>query len=343
MNALRRQLHAVCTQQRHYSVARSFIPPSQLSRPQQPRPPRSFSTEEESVPKNPPQSPSFYTGRSTYYDQVSQLEKAISSARGALKALQLHPLPEFAYDSVNFLRPSWKTQEELAVDFQSHMSTTRYRRLIVLLNQLNECHSIARTAGCTDLADGIQHIVTMFESTKNKISLSKRKRKPVVFDEYGRSYTVGKRKTSSARIWVIPIHTSAPPATEDSLEAMLGIESIQDNAMSPVKVTPTTILVNNLPLADYFPLVADRERVTRPFKVAGLLGAYNVFALVRGGGTTGQSGALAHGIAKGLAAHEPEVEMLLKKAKLLRRDPRMVERKKTGLAKARKRYTWVKR
>lgn len=103
---------------------------------------------------------------------------------------------------------------------------------------------------------------------------------------------------------------------------------------------------------------AERERVVRPFKIAGLLGAFNVFALIRGGGTTGQSGALSLGIAKALAAHVPDVEPLLRKgkpmcspchcatdlltmyflnkAKLLRRDPRMVERKKTGLAKARK-------
>lgn len=92
----------------------------------------------------------------------------------------------------------------------------------------------------------------------------------------------------------------------------------------------------------------------RSFKLTGLVGAYNVFAIVRGGGTTGQSGAVALGIAKGLAAHAPEVQGLLKKgpyfvafliiihahllliAKLLRRDPRMVERKKTGRRKARK-------
>lgn len=68
-----------------------------------------------------------------------------------------------------------------------------------------------------------------------------------------------------------------------------------------------------------------------------------MFIIVRGGGTTGQSGAIAHGIAKGVFAHDPETGTVLKRAKLLRRDPRMVERKKTGLAKARKAYTWVKR
>ena len=58
---------------------------------------------------------------------------------------------------------------------------------------------------------------------------------------------------------------------------------------------------------------ADRERIMRSFKLAGLVGAYNVLAIVRGGGTTGQSGAVALGIAKGLAAHAPEVQALLKK------------------------------
>lgn len=95
--------------------------------------------------------------------------------------------------------------------------------------------------------------------------------------------------------------------------------------------------------------------MVRPLKVAGVLGGFNIFALVRGGGTSGQSGAVALGIAKALAAHEPGVEGILRKgdsiltflkseldlyghtAKLMRRDPRMVERKKTGPAKARKR------
>lgn len=67
-------------------------------------------------------------------------------------------------------------------------------------------------------------------------------------------------------------------------------------------------------LNEFFsPMVVDRERVIRPFKVTGLLGAYNVFAIVRGGGTTGQSGAVTLGVAKGLAAHLPEVEPILRK------------------------------
>jgi len=163
------------------------------------------------------------------------------------------------------------------------------------------------------------------------------KKKPVKFDEYGRTYTVGRRKTSVARVWIIPAKSTP---VECSPEVLF---SSEDPPSTPLSFQPSQILVNNLPLSKYFSLPSDREKLTRPLKLAGVLGGYNIFALVRGGGTTGQSGAISHGIAKGLAAHEPQMSEVLRKAKLLRRDPRIVERKKTGLAKARKRYAWVRR
>lgn len=58
---------------------------------------------------------------------------------------------------------------------------------------------------------------------------------------------------------------------------------------------------------------SDRERVIRPLQLAGVLGAFNVFALVRGGGTSGQAGAVSLGLARGLAAHLPDVESILRK------------------------------
>jgi small subunit ribosomal protein S9 len=308
--------------------------------------------------KTKPDSPSFYTGRPVYYDQVIQLQKANSYARGALKTLQLLPLPAFARKSLPPLRPVWKNQDEMRADFESKMTTARYRRVTILLNELNDYLRIATTAGCTDLAEGIGQIVAMFESGKKDAFLARGQRKKVVLDSYGRSYTVGKRKTSSARVWMIPVRAQSQLTTsqrEESIEELFGI---QPPSPPPVTVTTTTVLVNNLPLAEYFRIPADRERTIRPFKIAGVLGGYNVFALLRGGGSTGQSGALAHGIAKGLVAHEPELDKVLRRgkflfsiaianplsssalsAKLMRRDPRMVERKKTGLAKARKRVS----
>lgn len=258
-----------------------------------------------------PDSPSFYTGRPVYYDQVIKLENAISSARGALKILQLLPLPAFARESLPPLRPVWKSQDEMTTDFQSKMTTSRYRRVTTLLNELNDYLRIATTAGCTDLAAAIGQIVVLFESGKKDAFLARGRRKKVILDNYGRSYTFGKRKTSAARVWMIRVQPSTiPTQAEESIDQLSGLPI----ASAPrTTVTTTTVLVNNIPLAEYFPIPADRERIIRPLKIAGVLGAYNVFSIVRGGGTTGQSGALSHGIAKGLVAHEPELENILRR------------------------------
>lgn len=322
-----------------------FVPPAQLASVQSDNPRRPPRT-----PKLPPESPNFYTARPVYYDQVASLEKAIATTRTSLKNLHLLPLPDFARQSLPALHPLWKNQQEMAMDFQDKLTTTRYRRVTGLLNQLNDYHRIANTAGHSALATGIRNIIELFESGNKAAMLARGKRKKVVLDQYGRSYTVGKRKTSAARVWMIPIQEHREQLPPDSPEVLLGLEDVPKKST----VIPATILVNNIPLNEYFPIPADRERVTRPIKAAGALGAYNVFALVRGGGTTGQSDALGHGIAKGLVAHNPGLETLFRKckftiihnlqsthdltaAKLTRRDPRMVERKKTGMAKARKR------
>lgn len=231
--------------------------------------------------------------------------------------------------------------------FNSILTTSRYRRVTTLLNQLNDYQRIASTAGCFELESGIVGVLQIFERDNREAVLARGKRKPVKFDQYGRTYTVGKRKTSAARVWVIPMKQQgsvgtpapSPPTTDaEAADALLGL-----TPQPSATIHASTVLVNNIPLAEYFPVPADRERVIRPLKIAGVLGGYNVFALVRGGGTSGQSGAVALGLAKGIAAHEPAVEAVLRRAKLMRRDPRMVERKKTGMPKARKRYAWVKR
>lgn len=200
----------------------------------------------------------------------------------------------------------------MANDFQDKLTTTRYRRVTKLLNQLNDYHRIAETAGHFTLASGLRDIIELFESGNKAAMLARGKRKKVVLDQYGRSYTIGKRKTSSARVWMIPIQESTKKPSADDPEVLLGLDN-----MAPRKsmVTPATVLVNNISLNEYFPIPADRERVTRSLKVAGALGAYNIFALVRGGGTTGQSDALGHGIAKGLVAHNPEFETFFRRCK----------------------------
>ncbi|ETW80697.1 hypothetical protein HETIRDRAFT_45387 [Heterobasidion irregulare TC 32-1] len=294
--------------------------------PPRARPDRDRPDREKSIPS----SPTFYTGRSEFYDHIATLESAVENTHSVLRSLQLLPLPAFARDSLPPAQPMWKSRDTMSSMFMRKLTTARYRRLITLLAQLDEYERIADAAGHIEMQNGIASILSLFERPDKAAQLARKHIKLAKFDKYGRTHTVGKRKESTARVWIIPPVVDNPFARTES-------------SHPKVDVTMSQILVNNIPLNEFFASPADRARIVRPLKLAGVLGAFNVFALVRGGGTTGQSGAITHGIARGIVAHVPEVEIILRKAKLLRRDPRMVERKKTGMAKARKRYTWVKR
>ncbi len=103
------------------------------------------------------------------------------------------------------------------------------------------------------------------------------------------------------------------------------------------------ITVNGRPLEVHITSLVHRVQIQDPFRIAGLGNAYNVDALVHGGGPSGQAGALRLGIARALLVIDPELRSPLKKAGLLRRDPRVKERKKYGLRKARKAPQYSKR
>ena len=104
-----------------------------------------------------------------------------------------------------------------------------------------------------------------------------------------------------------------------------------------------TITVNDRSLEEHITSLVQRVRITDPLRVVGVQSSYNVVANVRGGGPSGQAGALRLGIARALCTIDPEFRPPLKKAGLLTRDPRVKERKKYGLRKARKRPQYSKR
>ena len=130
-------------------------------------------------------------------------------------------------------------------------------------------------------------------------------------DELGRSYATGKRKDAIARVWVKP--------------------------------GKGTITVNGEELAKYFARPVLQMVIGQPFTVANVSGQFDVVCTVKGGGLSGQAGAVKHGISKALALYDPEVRPALKKAGFLTRDSRVVERKKYGKAKARKSFQFSKR
>jgi small subunit ribosomal protein S9 len=130
-------------------------------------------------------------------------------------------------------------------------------------------------------------------------------------DKQGRSYATGRRKDAVARVWLKP---------------------------GTGKVT-----VNGRDQDVYFARPTLRLVIDQPFQVADRAGQYDVVATVKGGGLSGQAGAVKHGIAQALAKFEPALRGAVKAAGFLTRDSRVVERKKYGRAKARRSFQFSKR
>lgn len=126
---------------------------------------------------------------------------------------------------------------------------------------------------------------------------------------------VGRRKEAIARVFLTPIKEGTAPALE----------------------------INGRPIEQYFANPLHRDDVMRPLRVTNSEGGFNVRANVAGGGLSGQAGAVRLGIARALVEVNEEFKSLLRREDLMTRDPRMVERKKYGRPKARKRFQFSKR
>ena len=103
------------------------------------------------------------------------------------------------------------------------------------------------------------------------------------------------------------------------------------------------IRINKKSMKDYFPIELLQNKINEPFSTLNLLGKFNVDVNVDGGGTTGQADAIKLAISRALCEFNSENRPILKSAGLLTRDSRVVERKKPGQKKARKKFQWVKR
>ena len=117
------------------------------------------------------------------------------------------------------------------------------------------------------------------------------------------------------------------------------------SSIARVNIIPGTgkITVNKKDMDEVFKLDTLKAIILKPFNVANMMEKYDVEATVTGGGFAGQAGAIAHGIAKALATTDPEVRTVLKRNGLLTRDSRVKERRKYGLKKARKAPQFSKR
>jgi small subunit ribosomal protein S9 len=116
-------------------------------------------------------------------------------------------------------------------------------------------------------------------------------------------------------------------------------------ASARVRLYPGTgkILVNDREFAEYFPRLRDQEHLLEPLNIVGARDSYNITVLVKGGGSTGQAGAIRHGIARALVVADENLRKTLRGGDTLTRDARAKERKKYGLKRARKAPQYTKR
>jgi len=137
------------------------------------------------------------------------------------------------------------------------------------------------------------------------------KKPKIKLDFKDSKYATGRRKTSIAKVWV--------------------------------KAGTGKIYVNGRSFEDYFSSDNHKMQVVRPFEIINQATSYDVRCSVKGGGHTGQAGALVHGISKALLLFDPEFKSTLRSEKLTTRDSRAVERKKPGRKKARRSFQFSKR
>ena len=130
-------------------------------------------------------------------------------------------------------------------------------------------------------------------------------------DSLGRSYGTGRRKDAVARVWIKP--------------------------------GTGKVVVNSKDQVDYFARQTHRLILNQPFLIVDRVGKFDVICTVKGGGLSGQAGAVRHGISRALQNFDPELRPALKKAGMMTRDDRIVERKKVGKHKARRTKQWAKR
>jgi len=117
------------------------------------------------------------------------------------------------------------------------------------------------------------------------------------------------------------------------------------SAIAQVRLLPGggAIIINGTPYEELFPRQAHRQTIVRPLMLTETLGKYSVMVKVAGGGVTGQSGAISHGIARSLVEADESLKPVLRQNGLLTRDSRVKERKKPGLRRARKAKQYTKR
>ncbi|KAI9818520.1 MAG: 37S ribosomal protein S9, mitochondrial [Pycnora praestabilis] len=237
-----------------------------------------------------PASPSYFTGKPDFTDNLLSLQALLRKYQ-TLPVVQAGTAP----------RVAWRTLVQYRLFVGEPIKAAKYHKIIQLLHRLNHIHPSLIP----------EEVTTALDIYKRDINPHDNIPKPQTVDDSGRAIGVGRRKASSARVWLV----------EGEGE----------------------VLINGKTLTGAFPRIHDRESALWALKATNRVDKYNVWALVGGGGLTGQAESITLALAKALLVHEPLLKPALRRAGCVTRDPRRVERKKPGHVKARKMPAWVKR
>lgn len=209
-----------------------------------------------------PASPSYFTGSPSFIDDLLSLQ-ALLRKHATLPTVQ----------SGQATRIAWRTLVEYRNMVGEAVKAAKYHKILEVLSRLNQIDPAVMPADVTTSLQRYKRDVNPFDNVA----------KPITIDKYGRALGAGRRKSSTARAWVV----------EGTGE----------------------VLVNGKPLTQAFGRVHDRESAIWALKATERIDKYNVWALVEGGGTTGQAEALTLAVAKALLAHEPLLKPALRRGK----------------------------
>ncbi|KAI9782021.1 MAG: 37S ribosomal protein S9, mitochondrial [Peltula sp. TS41687] len=211
-------------------------------------------------PRLVPASPSYFTTQPTFTDDLLAVQTLLR------RYTRLPVVP-----TAQVPRVAWKTLVQYRVEVGESVPAAKYHRIIEVLRRLNRINA--------SLMPG--EVRETIQSYKRTIDPYENRPKPQTVDRDGRSTGTGRRKASSARVWLV----------EGEGE----------------------VLINGKTLVNAFPRVHDRESAVWALKATGRLDKYNVWAIVNGGGTTGQAEALTLGVARALLVHEPMLKPALRR------------------------------
>lgn len=238
----------------------------------------------------------------TFYGGNPVHEENLNRLNGVLR--KYINLPTRQLDSKEFQQIKFVSFDEYKKRTQSgtRLKAVHHKELLQLLQRLR---TIDVELMPKEVTETLQDFMSK-SSRENKVG-----EKIKTLDEFGRAKGVGKKKRSTAHVYLVKGDGEA--------------------------------IINGQNLLEYFPRDADRIKIAYPFQVISQEGKFNIFANVNGGGINSQAEAVMYGIAKALIIFNPLLKPRLYKAGLMTRDARKVERKKPGKVKARKSPTWVKR